>query len=377
MRREAETLADAGYPIDLICYRKIHQLPEEELNGVRVYRIPMQRSRGSAFRYLWEYFYFTLRAFGKLTRLHLRNRYRLIHVHNMPDILIFSALVPRFTGAKILLDLHDPMPEVFMAKYGISSAHPAIGMLRFLERLSIRLADHVITPNLAFRKLFLNRGCPPQKVSVVMNTPMSKIFTPCEESKPTEAKTSGRDYFSIMFHGTVVKRHGLTLALQALERVLEKIPNIRFEVYGEGDFVQPFLREIRQRRLTQIVRYHGFVSNETIARVISEIDLGIIPNYRSPFTECNLPVRIFEYLSRGKPVIVPRLPGIQDYFPDHAIFYFEPDDADSLTQTILRVLLNNNGRQAVLENGLAIYRKYRWDLQKRHFISRIEQLICR
>jgi hypothetical protein len=43
-------------------------------------------------------------------------RYNLVHVHNMPDVLVFEAFIPRVCGARVILDLHDPMPEL-MIKY--------------------------------------------------------------------------------------------------------------------------------------------------------------------------------------------------------------------------------------------------------------------
>lgn len=55
----------------------------------------------------------------------------------MPDILIFSALMPRLCDSKMILDLHDPMIEVYMTKYAVSPSHPVVLLLIFLEKLSI------------------------------------------------------------------------------------------------------------------------------------------------------------------------------------------------------------------------------------------------
>ena len=68
--------------------------------------------------------------------------------------------------------------------------------------------------------------------------------------------------------------------------------------------------------LQDSVRYLGPKNLEQIVEAIDACDVGIIPNRRSIFTEINTPTRIFEYLSRDKPVIAPLAPGIQDYFGD-------------------------------------------------------------
>jgi len=69
--------------------------------------------------YVFQYGAFLVASFVFLSLRSVRG-YRLIHVHNMPDVLLFSALVPRLLGAKILLDLHDPTPEVFRVIYGLN-----------------------------------------------------------------------------------------------------------------------------------------------------------------------------------------------------------------------------------------------------------------
>lgn len=108
-RREAEALVEAGMSVDVICLKGDGQQREEETGGVHVYRLRVKHTRGGRFKYLWEYGWFILLAFLKLSVLHAVKGYDAVHVHNMPDLLVFSALLPRLSGAKIILDLHDPM----------------------------------------------------------------------------------------------------------------------------------------------------------------------------------------------------------------------------------------------------------------------------
>ena len=53
-----------------------------------------------------------------LMRRHVKARYQLIHVHSVPDFLVFAAWFPKLTGAKIILDIHDLLPELYAGKYG-------------------------------------------------------------------------------------------------------------------------------------------------------------------------------------------------------------------------------------------------------------------
>ena len=369
-KREAEALVEAGMSVDVICLKGKDEKSEERVNGVNVFRLSISRKRKGKLYYLWEYGRFILFAFLKLSKLHLVKNYHLVHVHNMPDILVFCALLPRLWKAKIILDLHDPMPELYMTKYHIGASHPIIRCLRFLEKRSIRFADLVLTPNLAFRDLFLSRGCSEGKIHIVMNSPQETIFK--EESTPPIQFNPER--FVIMYHGLIAERSGLDTALEAIHRIRREIPNLQFEVYGDGDFVKPFLVKIEELNLQSIVHYYGYKSQEIIAQVIQTIDLGIISNKISPFTRLNLPTRIFEYLSVSKPVIAPRTKGILDYFGPDSLYFFEPGDPQSLADAFLQVYRNKFQRQEILHRGRKVFQTYRWELQRRYFIDVVKNL---
>jgi len=373
VRREAEALVESGIAIDVFCLRDDSELKREIVNEVDVYRLPLRRKRGGKLRYFCNYTYFIFLAFAILSVLHIRKKYSLVHVHNMPDILVFSALIPRLCGSKVILDLHDPVPEIYMTKYSVSASYLVVRLLIFFEKLSIWFSSLVLTPNIAFRDLFVSRGCPESKIRIVMNSPDEKIFSFSSKCNKNEDVNNGQ--FSLMYHGTMVERHGLDIALKTLNKVRDKIPNIIFHVYGKGEFVESFLMRIEQFGLDDIVFYHGQVSHETIAKEIESIDVGLIPNKKGPFTNINMPTRIFEYLCKGKPVIAPRTKGILDYFDEESLYLFEPGSAESLADVILDVYNNPERRCSVLARGISIYQKYRWQVQRQYFVGLVTRLL--
>jgi glycosyltransferase involved in cell wall biosynthesis len=373
VRREAEALAEAGISVDVICLRKENESAKQVLGGITVHRLPLSRKRASALRYIWEYLFFFVLAMARVSRLHVKRGYDVVHVHNMPDFLVFSALVPKLTGSKVILDLHDPMPEVYMTKYSIGIRHPVIWLLRAVERWSIRFSDLVLTPNVAFLDLFASRSCPESKIHVVMNSPDTKIFrtSNAQSYRGTLPEKRG---FALMYHGTIVERHGLDTALGAMARIRSEIPNLVFHVYGEGDFVKQFLEQVDRLNLQNIVIYHGHVPAEVIAESIDAIDGGIIPNKRSVFTEINLPTRIFEYLCMGKPIIAPRTKGIMDYFDDSSIYFFEPGSEESLARVILSMYRDPMCTQFVLKKGMEVYHHHMWETEKQRLVDLVTRL---
>jgi len=373
VRRAAEALVGEGDAVDIICLKGENQLPKETINKVNLHRLPVQRTRGGKLSYFWEYAFFLLLAFFKLSWFHLHRRYHLVHVHNMPDVLVFAAFIPWLTGTKIILDLHDPMPEVYRAKYSLRESHSFIKLLLFLEKQSIRLANLVLTPNIAFRDIFTSRSCPKDKIQIVMNSPDEAVFSLKNKDRESHEKNSP-ERFVLMYHGTIVERHGLDVALKALSRLRGKIPNLVFQVYGDGDYVNEFLTGIEQLELSDTVVYHGYVQPESIAEEISRCDLGLIPNRRNVFTEVNLPTRIFEFLSLGKPVIAPRTRGILDYFNDESLYFHEAGNEENLAEVIFEIYSNPEECQTRLERGIAVYQKHRWGLQRQHFLELVAGL---
>jgi len=177
-----------------------------------------------------------------------------------------------------------------------------------------------------------------------------------------------------MYHGVIVERHGLDTALVAIARLRSRIPGLGFEVYGDGEYVGRFLQLRRELRLDDIVVYRGSVPQEDIPAAISRCSVGLIPNNRGPFTEINLPTRIFEYLSMQRPVIAPRTRGILDYFQENEMFYFEPGDPESLCRALLSVYEDPEAARANMERGRAVYLQHTWQGEREKLVELVQQV---
>jgi glycosyltransferase involved in cell wall biosynthesis len=127
--------------------------------------------------------------------------------------------------------------------------------------------------------------------------------------------------------------------------------------------------------LSKAVRYCGPRSPEQIAEAIGQCDLGIIPNRRSAFTQLNMPVRIFEFLSQGKPVIAPKTPGILEYFKPGELLFFELGDADSLAAQIEYVFARPQDVIEVVERGQKVYRRHKWSEERVRFLALVDRLL--
>lgn len=376
-RRAAEALAKEGADVEVICLKETDEEPEHDsFNGVKITRVPLKRRRGGKLSYLFQYGAFILLCSAILASRTLKRRYDLVHAHNMPDILVFSALVPKLLGARVVLDLHDPMPELMMAIFGLQKGSSSVRLLKTLEKWSLGFADAVITVNQTFKQIFSSRSCPAAKISVVMNSPDEEIF---RSRKPSAQALAARDPskpFVIMYHGSLVERHGLDLAVIALQKARKSIPRAELRVYGAStSFLEQVMDSVRKLDLSDAVRYLGPKKLEQIAEAIGECDVGIIPNRRSLFTELNTPTRIFEYLSQAKPVIAPRSQGILDYCGPQELVFFELGDADDLAAKLEYVFRHPAEMMRMVERGQEVYSAHQWSNERRRFLSLVDGLL--
>lgn len=375
-RRETEALHRAGMEVDVICLREHPEEPVVEIiDGVKVRRIPLKRRRGGKLTYAFQYLSFLCSSTLLLTGWRLRRRIDLVHVHNMPDFLVFSALLPKLLGARVILDLHDPMPELLVTIFGLRENSAGVRLLKYIEKRSLAFADHVITVNEACKKIFSARSCPPGKIQVLMNVPDERVFQ--YRSCRDDAAREPAKPFVVMFHGSIVERNGLDLAVAALRRLRTRIPGAELWVYGSDT---PFLRKVMDpaslNGLAGAVRYLGPKSQPDIVTAIRSCDVGVIPNRNNAFTEINTPTRIFEYLSLGKPVVSPRSSGITDYFGPEDMIYFELGDPASLAQQLEFVAQNPAQARVITERGQNVYRRQCWSHARREFIGRVAELLA-
>ncbi|NHZ70231.1 MAG: glycosyltransferase, partial [Proteobacteria bacterium] len=164
VRRMSEALVERGDSVTAVTLRQPGQSRRRRVGGVRVYTIDITQYQGSSFApYIWQYVRFLFAAMWLLTRLHLRDRFDVIHVNNMPDFIVFAALPAKLLGAKVILDLHDPMPELFAAKFEAGSKHPAVRIVTLVERISIGFADRAICVQQVHLETFVSHGNPIEK----------------------------------------------------------------------------------------------------------------------------------------------------------------------------------------------------------------------
>lgn len=373
-RRAAETLLQEGMQVDLICEGEEESPRREKLGSLEITRVPIRHFRGGPFSYAYQYSSFICVSAAILAWRSLRRGYDLVYVHNMPDILVLSALIPKLLGAKVILDQHDPMPELMRTIFNLDEKSIAVSLIRILEKWSIARADLMITVNVACKRIFSERSCRAEKIGIVMNSPDERIFS-YRDAHSYPRRTSDEP-FVIMYHGSLVERNGLELAVDALARIRESVPMAELRVYGRSTpYLEQVMNKARSMGLENKVRYLGAKRLEELVHEIEGCDVGVIPNQRNIFTDINTPTRLFEYLALGKPAIAPSTLGIQDYFGPDSLLFFESGDAGDLAKQLEFAATHPQEMISVAERGQRVYKAHTWQQEKNSLISLVASLL--
>lgn len=370
VQRQAEALADAGSEVDVICLRRPDE-PAVECNGVvRIVRLPVQKGEGrGVVGHLLEYLAFFFLAFAQLTRLHLQHRYQIVQVHNLPDFLVFVALVPRLMGAAVILDLHDLMPEFFTSRFGGDLNSLPVRLIRLQEQLSCRFANHVITVTELWREALVRRGVSPSKCSVVMNVADNRIF----HQRPLSELSDGS--LHLIYHGTLTYRYGIDLALHAVAQAKAEVPSLRLTIHGRGEYLPELKRLAAELDLQEVVDFStGLLPMDELPRLLASADVGLVPYRRDLFTDGILPTKLMEYAALGLPAIVARTPAIEAYFTKDMVEFFEAGNVDALTSCIVRLARDRNRLAELARNIVSFNCRRNWAGQRANYLSLVAYL---
>jgi glycosyltransferase involved in cell wall biosynthesis len=181
-----------------------------------------------------------------------------------------------------------------------------------------------------------------------------------------------------MYHGTLVERNGLDIAIRVFACLRKKLPMAQLHIYGKATpFLERVMQSAREHDLQQNVIHLGEKPLEQIVSAIDACDVGLIPNRHNAFTHINTPTRIFEYLARGKPVIAPRTAGIQDYFNEASLLFFEPGNAEQLAQKIEFAAFSPEETLAITKRGQQVYKAHAWRQEQQTLVRLVEKLFER
>jgi glycosyltransferase involved in cell wall biosynthesis len=373
IRRQAEALVRAGNRVDILCLRGAGQPPEEEGDGLRIIRLPVDRAFTGLAGHLAEYLAFAGIAALRLAREHRRRRYQLVQVATVPDFLVFAAAPLKLSGIPLLLDLHEDMPEFFRDRFATPALRPLLPLVAGMARASAAVADELITVHEPLRLLAIRRGVPPDKISVVMNSADPRLFDP---SRYADRPFMDDGELRVIHHSNLQRIYGQVVLIEAVARIGDEL-RLRVDVYGDGPYRSELEAAIGRTGTADRVHLNGPVPMEELPGLIAGSDVGVVPTLAEPYLQFSLSTKLLEYAAMGITTVASDLATMRAHFTPDAIRYVPAGDPDALAGA-LRELAADPVAAARL--GAEAHRQaadYRWDVQAARYLEIVKRLAAR
>lgn len=376
LRREVEALARAGYDVHVICLRGPGQHDSPPAGavsaGIHVHAVPLERERAGALRYFVDYASFFVAATFLVSYLHLRNRFRVVQVNTMPDFLVFCSIVPKLLGARVIVFMKEPTPELGVTKFGTGRWNRA---LEWFEQAALRYADLAITVTEQLKHVYVRRGADPHKIRVVLNGPDAAHLRGSVE-QPLPEPADGGDRFVLLCHGAIEPRYGHETVVRAVARARADVPGLRFRIAGAGSDSDRIATLVRELGIEGCVELLGWLPLEDLTRELAYTDVGVVAQESSPYSNLVHTNKMFDYIVFEKPVIATRLESVRAYFGDDSLCFVEPGDVDGMARAIVDLHRDAERRRTLVANASALYQRYGWDQQASAFLEAYDEVVA-
>ena len=253
---------------------------------------------------------------------HLREKYDLVHVVSPPDFMVFAGIIPKLLGAKVILNIHDIVPEFYMRKFGVNEKHIVAKILRFIEKVCCHFSDHVLTVTHIWRDKLIDRtGIPESKCTVFMNVPDDKLVNVTEDKE-----TARNSHFRLLYPGNLGEHFGVESLIRAISIAKNEISSIQLDIYGDGA-QKDYLKNLARRLdVEKVINFHSLIPLEELVSVMRQADIGVVPTLDGVFAGEALSGKSLEFLALGTPIIVSRTTSTEYYYNDKMVMFFKPGD---------------------------------------------------
>lgn len=348
--KQAKTLVQAGYDVTLIAQHE----KDEVVDGVKIIALPKPRNRfARMFGLSWWAF-----------RLARRERAAIYHFHD-PELIPIGLLF-KLRGKQVIYDVHEDVPKQILSKEWIPRPlrKMVAGAARVTEALASWVFDSIVAATPAIAKRF-----PAGKTIVVQNFPILKELV-APESTPYQNRPA-----KIIYVGGITAIRGIREMVQAMSLLPESL-NARLILVGEFS-PQSLEAEVRGLPGWEHTEFVGWQDRASVARLLGEARVGLVilhprPNYIEAW-----PVKLFEYMSAGLPVIASDFPLWREIVEgERCGLLVDPLDPAAIAKAIQWILERPEEAEAMGPRGQkAVFERYNWDTEAAKLIALYRRLI--
>jgi glycosyltransferase involved in cell wall biosynthesis len=348
--KECKTLSQAGYQVVLI----VPHDQEEEVDGVRIRALAKPKSRFERMtKTLWQ-----------LYRAAIKENALIYHFHD-PELIPVGILLKR-KGRSVIYDVHENVTEhMFLKEWIPLRLRSLIGKgARFAEWLGTKCFDGILAATPAIATRF-----PSSKTIILQNFPIlnelnENNFIPYQERPPI-----------LLYLGGISKPRGAREMVLATELLAEQLGA---ELHLAGSFSPAELEcQIRELAGWKRVKFLGWQSREEVARLLGRSRIGLVVLHPTRSYLESYPIKLFEYMSAGIPVIASNFPLWHRVVEEAQCgLLVDPLNPKAIAEAIQWLLEHPAEAEEMGERGQkAVRERYKWDMEAKNLLTLYETLL--
>ena len=293
----------------------------------------------------------------EIRRFLTRNRVDIVHAHNLAP-LVYGGIGARL-GLRRPLFIYSEHNQVYDASESDKRKFPYY----------LRLCDHIVAVSDDLRRTLTREFDVNKPIHVLYNGINEERFKELDGAPVRADLGVGVDDLLVGTCVRITEQKGLTYLVQAAPRIIEKIPNVKFAIVGDGPLLEDLKRQSRDAGLGEHVLFPGY--RRDVPELISSFDLYALPSLWE-----GLPLALLEALAIGKPIVATRVGGNAEIVEDGVNgFIVEPRNPAALADAIVRALTDDDFKASVREvNKAKFMEQFREDVMVRNHAKLYERL---
>lgn len=231
-------------------------------------------------------------------------------------------------------------------------------ILEFMRTYTVENVSFIISVTEGIKKHLIKfYGIDQKRICVIGNGANIEIFKPMDKKTSIKKLKLNETNCYVCFSGLLAPWQGVEHLIQAAPLILTKIHNARFLIIGDGQMKKEWMQLANNLGIFDMFIFTGKVPYEQVPLYINASDVCVVP--KKPLNSGYSPLKLYEYMACGKPVIATRTDGFEILEESNAGILINPENSHEFADAIIRLLQNEdlrkqmgaNGRKYVVENN--------------------------
>lgn len=312
-----------------------------------------------------------------------RNQLSLLYVLNFPDsFAVPYLLLAKLFGIPTIYEIRDPWKEFFLTESEPSAIarnrfHLTFSYMALIERIAILLATGIVFVNPSYNEVHASDTKGKQTCIINNYSNYSSDEGSVKHAQELRRKLGLENKIVASYiAGNFQAYRGVELLLESISQVIKQNPKIRLLIVGGSpDSLALLQKKIRALHLEENCTVTGWVPAEELIRYYLISDFGVLPHKNTPATQLTAPIKLFDYMVLGKPVILTSLREQSRYVIDGVNgLKVPPDDPAALARAILELAQDSSRLKQMSARATEDGKNYRFANLEPTFLDFITRL---